>query len=80
MDDFSVFGESFELCLKNLDTVLKWCIEMNLVLNWGKCNFMVIESIVLGHKISTKGIEVDKAKVDVMMGSIDDSSMIFQRS
>ncbi|KAG7559515.1 Integrase catalytic core [Arabidopsis thaliana x Arabidopsis arenosa] len=47
--------------------VLKRCEETNLVLNWEKCHFMVREGIVLGHKISERGIEVDKAKVDVMM-------------
>ncbi|CAJ2671898.1 uncharacterized protein LOC123891769 [Trifolium pratense] len=66
MDDFSVFGPSFHGCLKNLDTVLKRCVETNLVLNWEKCHFMVTEGIVLGHKISAKGIEVDKAKVEVI--------------
>src|ERR1051325_3921746 len=66
MDDFSVFGASFDLCLKNLDTVLKRCVQTNLVLNWEKCNFMVTEGIVLGHKISSRGIEVDKAKIDVI--------------
>ncbi|GJU68316.1 reverse transcriptase domain-containing protein [Tanacetum coccineum] len=43
-----------------------WCEDTNLVLNWGKCHFMVKEGIVLGHKISKFGIEVDKAKVDVI--------------
>ncbi|GKC86767.1 reverse transcriptase domain-containing protein [Tanacetum coccineum] len=38
----------------------------NLVLNWEKCHFMVKEGIVLGHKISMNGIEVDRAKVDVI--------------
>jgi hypothetical protein len=66
MDDFSVFGPSFDRCLMNLDTVLKRCVETNLVLNWEKCHFMVTEGIVLGHKISAKGIEVDKAKVEVI--------------
>ncbi|XP_075481140.1 uncharacterized protein LOC142521851 [Primulina tabacum] len=47
----------------NLNTVLK---ETNLVLNWEKCHFMVQERIVLGHKISEQGIEVDKAKVEVI--------------
>lgn len=56
MDDFSVFGESFELCLKNLDTVLKWYVVMNLVLNWEKYNFMVTKDIFQGHNISSKGI------------------------
>ncbi|CAA7030411.1 unnamed protein product [Microthlaspi erraticum] len=41
--------------------------ETNLVLNWEKCHFMLTEGIVLGHKISANGIEVDKAKIKVMM-------------
>jgi len=67
MDDFSLHGSSFSSCLLNLCRVLKRCEETNLVLNWKKCHFMVREGIVLGHKISEKGVEVDKAKVDVMI-------------
>nr|GFB39844.1 DNA-directed DNA polymerase [Tanacetum cinerariifolium] len=37
-----------------------------LALNWEKSHFMVKEGIVLGHKISKKGIEVDKAKIEVI--------------
>ncbi|GJT72150.1 reverse transcriptase domain-containing protein [Tanacetum coccineum] len=66
MDDFSVFEDSFSSCLSHLDKMLKWCEDTNLVLNWEKCHFMVKEGIVLGHKISKSGIEVDKAKVDVI--------------
>ena len=64
MDDFSVFGNSFEACLANLEKVLKRCEDTNLVLNWEKCHFMVNEGIVLGHKISKKGLEVDQAKIE----------------
>nr|GEV48923.1 reverse transcriptase domain-containing protein [Tanacetum cinerariifolium] len=46
--------------------MLKKCEDTNLVLNWKKCYFMVKEGIVLGHKISKYGIEVDRAKVDVI--------------
>ncbi|GJX91642.1 reverse transcriptase domain-containing protein [Tanacetum coccineum] len=46
--------------------MLARCEETNLVLNWKKCHFMVKEGIVLGHKISRAGIEVDKAKIDVI--------------
>ncbi|GJW52633.1 reverse transcriptase domain-containing protein [Tanacetum coccineum] len=46
--------------------MLARCEEMNLVLNYEKCHFMVKEGIVLGHKISRSGIKVDKAKVDVI--------------
>ncbi|GJS04681.1 reverse transcriptase domain-containing protein [Tanacetum coccineum] len=66
MDDFSVFGNSFDCCLANLDRMLARCEETNLVLNWEKCHFMVKEGIVLGHKISGAGIEVDRAKIDVI--------------
>ncbi|GJX40921.1 reverse transcriptase domain-containing protein [Tanacetum coccineum] len=66
MDDFSVFGDSFSSCLANLDKMLKRCEDTKLALNWEKSHFMVKEGIVLGHKISRKGIEVDKAKVDVI--------------
>ncbi|GJY74901.1 reverse transcriptase domain-containing protein [Tanacetum coccineum] len=66
MDDFSVFGNSFETCLSHLDKMLKHCEDTNLCLNWEKSHFMVKEGIVLGHKISKNGIEVDKAKVDVI--------------
>ena len=63
MDNFSIFGETYTDCLHNLEEVLKRCEMTNLVLNWEKCHFMVQEGIVLGHKISKKGIEVDKAKI-----------------
>ena len=66
MDDFSVMGNSFDNCLENLRTVLARCEETNLVLNWEKCHFMVQESIVLGHRISARGIEVDRAKIEAI--------------
>ncbi|GJX09823.1 RNA-directed DNA polymerase [Tanacetum coccineum] len=52
MDDLSVFGSSFNHCLKNLEKMLKRCEETNLVLNWEKCHFMVKEGIILEHKVS----------------------------
>ncbi|GKF71507.1 reverse transcriptase domain-containing protein, partial [Tanacetum coccineum] len=64
MDDFSVFGNSFENCLSRLEKMLQRCEDTNLCLNWEKNHFMVKEGIVLGHKISKNGIEVDKAKID----------------
>ena len=66
MDDFSVMGNSFDNCLANLRAVLARCEETNLVLNWEKCHFMVQEGIVLGHRISARGIEVDKAKIEAI--------------
>jgi hypothetical protein len=66
MDNFSVFGLSFEECLHHLTLVLAQCKEKNRILNWEKCHFMVKQGIVLGHVISPKVIEVDKAKVDLI--------------
>nr|GEX63683.1 retrovirus-related Pol polyprotein from transposon 17.6 [Tanacetum cinerariifolium] len=66
MDDFSVFRNSFENSLSRLDKMLQRCKDTNLCLNWEKSHFMVKEGIVLGHKISKNGIEVEKAKVDVI--------------
>ncbi|GKA22947.1 transposon ty3-I gag-pol polyprotein [Tanacetum coccineum] len=62
MDDFSIFGQSFETCLGQLESVLKRCTETNLVLSWEKSHFIVHEGIVLGHVVSEKGFEVDRAK------------------
>nr|GEV84646.1 reverse transcriptase domain-containing protein [Tanacetum cinerariifolium] len=66
MDDFSVFGNSFQTCISHLERMLKRCEDTNLCLNWEKSHFMVKKSIVLVHKISKKGIKVDKAKVEVV--------------
>nr|GEW62694.1 DNA-directed DNA polymerase [Tanacetum cinerariifolium] len=66
MDDFLVFGNSFKTCLSHLDKMLKSYEDTNICLNWEKSHFIVKEGIVLGHKISKNGIEVDKAKVDVI--------------
>nr|GEW21085.1 reverse transcriptase domain-containing protein [Tanacetum cinerariifolium] len=66
MDDFPVFGNLFQSCLSHLEKMLKRCEDTNLCLNWEKSHFMVKEGIVLGHKISKQGIEVDKAKFNVI--------------
>jgi hypothetical protein len=66
MDNFSVFGDSFDDYLTNLEKVLNRCEEKNLVLNWEKCHFMVTNGIVLGHIVSSKGIEVDKSKIELI--------------
>nr|GEZ63488.1 DNA-directed DNA polymerase [Tanacetum cinerariifolium] len=60
------FKNSFSTCLTNLERMLKRCEDTKLALNWEKSHFMVKEGIVLGHKISKKGIEVDKAKIKVI--------------
>ena len=60
MDDFSMFGSSFEDCLHNLEKVLKRYTETNLILSLEKSHFMVREGNMLGLVVSDRGIEVDK--------------------
>ncbi|RVW73714.1 Retrovirus-related Pol polyprotein from transposon 17.6 [Vitis vinifera] len=67
MDDITIYGDSYEECLLHLEAVLQRCIEKDLVLNWEKFHFMVQQGIVLGHIISKNGIEVDKAKVELIV-------------
>jgi hypothetical protein len=66
MDDFSIFGDSFDDFLTNLEKVLSRCEEKNLLMNWEKCHFMVTNGNVLGHIISSKGIEADKSKIELI--------------
>jgi len=66
MDDFSIYGDTFDQCLHHLEMVLLICKEKNLTLNWEKCHFMVWEGIILGHEISRRGNEVDKVKIEVI--------------
>nr|GEV43562.1 retrovirus-related Pol polyprotein from transposon TNT 1-94 [Tanacetum cinerariifolium] len=71
-----VENEDNELILNRLVTgwrvcidcqrMLKRCKDTNLYSNWDKSHFIVKEGIVIDHKISKQGIEVDKAKVDVI--------------
>ena len=66
MDDFTVYGYSFENCLHNLGKVLHRCQDKNVALNWEKCHFMVTEGIVLEHMISAVGLEINQAKVSII--------------
>jgi hypothetical protein len=64
MDNFSIYGTSFDICLFNFNKVLQRCRDQYLVLNWENCHFMVIGGVFVRHKISERGIEVDRAKVE----------------
>ncbi|CAN6465458.1 unnamed protein product [Victoria cruziana] len=66
MDDFLIYGSSFDNYLQKIERVLIRCEETNLVLSWEKSHFMVREGIVLRHVISERGIEVDKAKIETI--------------
>ena len=67
MDNITIYESAFEECLVNLEAVLNRCIEKDLMFNREKCHFMVHQGIVLSHIISKKGIEVDKAKVELIV-------------
>jgi hypothetical protein len=66
MDDFFVYGKTFYRCLENMDMLLQRCQVKDLVLNREKCHFMDREGIMLGHLVSERGIEVDRAKIEVI--------------
>ena len=66
MDDFYVFGDDFDSCLAHLTKILEVCVRKRLVLSWQKSHFMVREGVVLRHLVSGKGLEVDKAKIEVI--------------
>ena len=63
-----------------LSTILKRCEEVNLVLGWEKSHFIMQEGTILGHKVSKKEIEVDKAKVDLISNMLVPSSVNQVRS
>ncbi|GJS49319.1 reverse transcriptase domain-containing protein [Tanacetum coccineum] len=55
MDDFSVFRDSFDSCLSNLEKMLKRCEDTNLVLNWEKWPTLIVEK---GIVFRSKNFEV----------------------
>jgi hypothetical protein len=67
MDDFTVYGNTFEEALSNLEKVLIRCQESNLSLSHEKCKMLLTEGIVLGHHLSAEGIKVDPAKIEVIV-------------
>ena len=67
MDDFTTFGVTFEEAIKNLEKVLKSCIEANLSLSNEKCFMMLNKGIVLGHYICFQGIKADPSKIQIIV-------------
>ncbi|GKC53713.1 reverse transcriptase domain-containing protein [Tanacetum coccineum] len=59
MDDFSVFGNSFNTCLTNLDKVLARCEETNLGLNWEKCHFMDAKPRLIRWVMLLQGFNIE---------------------
>ena len=53
MDDFKVYGNTYQEALDNLEKVLIRCQEMNLSLSHEKCKMLLTEGVVLGHHVSS---------------------------
>ncbi|RDX99155.1 Retrovirus-related Pol polyprotein from transposon 17.6, partial [Mucuna pruriens] len=66
LERLAMYGQLFDACLESLSIILDRCIETNLVLNFEKCHFMVTKGVVLRHLVPNRGIEVDKAKIDII--------------
>ena len=80
MDDFSVYGNTFEVALDNLENILKRCIESNNSLGNEKCFMMLTEGIVLGHHISSLGISMDPTKIQIIVNSSEPINQKYVRS
>ena len=66
MDDFTVYGNTIQEALVNLEKVLIRWQDANLALSHEKCKMMLTKGIVLGHHVSSTGIKVDPTKIEVM--------------
>eukprot|EP00253_Pinus_taeda_P003321 PITA_03321 len=58
MDDFTPYGDVFELALQTLEKVLERCIATRICLSHKKFHMMMIEALILGHYISAAKIQV----------------------
>lgn len=67
MDDFTPYGDDFEPSLQTVEKVLEICIATRLCLSHEKCHMMMTEGLILGHYISTAGIQVDPSKIQVIL-------------
>ena len=67
MDDFTPYGDDFDQALETLEKLLERFIATRLCLSNEKCHMMMTEGVILGHYISTAGIQVDLAKIEVIL-------------
>jgi hypothetical protein len=67
MDDFTPYGIDFNEALSNPKKVLKICIQPHLSLSIEKFHIMMSEGVLLGHFISSVGIQVDPTKIQVIL-------------
>lgn len=67
MDDLTPYRDDFDQALQTLEKVLEWCIATRLCLSHDKCHMMMIEGLIMGHYILAAGIQVDPAKILVIL-------------
>eukprot|EP00253_Pinus_taeda_P002517 PITA_02517 len=67
MDDFTPYGDEFDPALDTLEKVLQRCIATRLCSSHEKCYMMMTEGLILGHYISAAGIQVDPAKIQILL-------------
>jgi len=67
MDDFTPYGDDFELPLQTLEKFMQRCIATRLCLSHEKCHMMMTEGLILDHYISAAGIQGDPSKIQIIL-------------
>ena len=67
MDDFTPYGDDFDPALDTLEKVLQRCIATRLCLSHKNFYMMMNEGLILGHYVSAAGIQVDPAKIQILL-------------
>ena len=63
MDDFSVYGSSFDDCLSNLDRVLQRCEDTSLVLNWENVTLWLMKALSWGTRYPREVLKLIRPKL-----------------
>ena len=68
MDEFTAYGNTFQEALDNLKRSWSDVKKRIYLLVMKNVKILLIEGIVLGHHVSSQGIKVDPAKIEVIVG------------
>lgn len=63
MDDLTLFENSFNKFLHNLESILEMYRESGLALNWEKCQFMTTSGVVWAMSCLLRKLKLIKAKL-----------------
>jgi hypothetical protein len=67
MDEFTVYRNTYQKALDNLEKFLIRCQEMTLSLSHEKCKMLLTEGVVLGHHVSSEGIKFDPTNIEFIV-------------